>query len=148
MVYNTSRPKTINCFKVYSFCRASSVTRQCSESNKWVGDKLLERNLKKLERKNENGSYCSRIKNLALDLSFVFNTHLCNSIDNHVYLEYIRVSYQAFTAVVAQTAVFWVSKPRMMFVMTFRRNVLLPSAGYGINFSLTLKCLTGETGRL
>jgi uncharacterized membrane protein len=33
-VYNTSRSKTIKCFKVYSFCRASSVTPQCFENNK------------------------------------------------------------------------------------------------------------------
>jgi len=104
--------------------------------------------MKKLERKNENGSYCSRIKIIAVDFSFIFNTYLCNNFDNRIYLECIRVSYQAFTAVVAQTAVFWVSKPCMMFVMTFRRNVLPPSAGYGINFRLTLKCLAGEIGRL
>jgi len=104
--------------------------------------------LKKLERKNENGFYCSRIKILAVDLSFLFNTYLCNNFDNHIWLECIRVGYQAFTAVVAQTAVFWVSKQCVMFVMTFQRNVLSPSAGYGINFRLTLKCLAGETGRL
>lgn len=100
------------------------------------------------ERKKENEFYCSRIKILAIDLSFIFNTYLCNNFDNHIYLECIRVSYQMLTAVVAQTAVFWFSKPYVMFVMTFRRNVLSPSAGYGINFRLTLKRLAEETGRL
>jgi hypothetical protein len=85
---------------------------------------------------------------LAVDLSFIFNAYLCNKFDNHIYPECIRVCYQEFTAVVAQTAVFWVSKPCMMFIMTFRRNVLPPSAGYGIDFRLTLKCLAGETSRL